>query len=137
MPGEPGWKAEPDPAKTLLSKAAGNVRAAVAVPFKAWGRAKRPGCRRIEAVRVVSTHRRQSAAVAAVAIVLLWAVVEAVVVVAGVLALPGAAVAVAVVVEAVVVEAAGSVTGRFYDRGFVNDNPGAKATLIHPGLTEV
>ena len=55
-------------------------------------------------------------------------------------AAPGVAVepvVVAAVVEAVAVVAAGSVIGRFYERGFVNDSPGAKATLTHPGLMEV
>jgi hypothetical protein len=129
MLGEPGWKAGPDPAKTPLSRAAGSALAE-AVLFKARETAKKPGCRRIEAVRVGSSHRRQSVVVAAVAIAQPGAVVEAV---------PGAVVepVVAAEVEAVAVVAAGSVIGRFYERGFVNDSPGAKATLTHPGLMEV
>ena len=90
-------------------------------------------------MRVVSSHRRQSVVVAAGAIAPPWVVVEAVAGVAVVPA-PGVAVepvAVVAVVEAVAVVAAGSVIGRFYERGFVNDSPGAKATLTHPGLMEV
>jgi hypothetical protein len=97
------------------------------VPFKAWGTAKKPGRRRIEAVRVVNSHRRPSVAVAAVATALPWAAVPVV---------GGAAVPVPAVVAAVVVAAA-SVIGRILERGFTNGDPGANVIMTHPGSMEV